>query len=80
MQADDVASRLRQSSSNLAAAKEQYQALLMGASGKKLLELCGNPSPPPHGSEVRVLSKEERNLSAWKAKADMQACSTPNHT
>lgn len=56
MQADDVASRLRQSRSNLAAATDQYQALLLGTSGKKLLELCGNPSPPPHGSEVGVCS------------------------
>lgn len=53
MQADDVNSRLRTARVNLAAANDKYQALLVGPSAKRLLELIGNPSPLPHGSEVR---------------------------
>lgn len=52
-QADDVNSRLRTARSNLATANDKYQALLVGPSAKRLLELIGNPSPIPHGSEVR---------------------------
>lgn len=52
-QADDVNSRLRTARSNRATANDKYQALLVGPSAKRLLELIGNPSPIPHGSEVR---------------------------
>jgi hypothetical protein len=51
-QADDVNSRLRTARSNLATANDKYQALLVGPSAKRLLELIGSPSPVPHGSEV----------------------------
>lgn len=55
LQADDVNSRLCTARSNLAAATDKYQALLLGPSAKRLLELIGNPSPVPHGGEVFVL-------------------------
>lgn len=37
---------------NLAAATDKYNALLIGPSAKRLLELIGNPTPIPHGAEV----------------------------
>lgn len=52
-----MASRLRTARNNLAASTERYQALLLGAPAKRLLELIGNPSPLPHGAEVRVHAK-----------------------
>jgi hypothetical protein len=53
-----VNSRLRVARNNLAAANDKYQALLLGPSAKRLLELIGNPTPVPHGSEVRQLAAQ----------------------
>lgn len=76
--ADDVASRLRTARNNLAASTERYQALLLGAPAKRLLELIGNPSPLPHGAEIKrraetaVRTKEQEVFGRREALKDLE--------